>query len=120
MLKKTLTYTDFEGNQRTEDFYFNLSKAEVVKMEAGISGGMSGMLRRIVAAQDTKLIMEVFEDIVIKSYGEKSPDGRRFIKSKELSEAFLQTEAYSDLFMSFISDGTSAADFINAIMPKMD
>ena len=120
MLKKTITYTDFEGNERTEDFYFNLTKAEIMEMEMGTTGGMSEMIRRIMAAQDTAKIIEIFKNVLFKAYGEKSPDGKRFIKSKELSEEFSQTEAYSDLFMELAMNGTAAADFINAIMPKID
>ena len=118
MLKKTMTYTDFDGVQRTEDFYFNLSKAEILEMELGTDGGMGEMLRRIVAAQDKKRIINMFKDIVLKAYGEKTPDGKRFVKSKELSEAFSQTEAYSDLFMELATDGKAAADFVNGIIPQ--
>ena len=118
MLKKTMTYTDFDGVQRTEDFYFNLSKAEILEMEMGTAGGMGEMLKRIVAAKDTKKIINTFKDIVLKAYGEKTPDGKRFIKSKELSDAFSQTEAYSDLFMELVTDGKAAADFVNGIVPQ--
>lgn len=118
MLKKTITYTDFNGEQRTEDFYFNLSKAEIAEMELGTSGGMSEMLKRIVAVKDVKQIIEKFKEILMKAYGVKSPDGRRFIKSEELSKEFTETEAYSDLFMELATDGIVAAEFINAIIPK--
>lgn len=118
MLKRTMTYTDFEGTTRTEDFYFNLSKAEILEMELGTSGGMVEMLKRIIAAQDSKCIIETFKDVIFKAYGEKSPDGKRFIKTKELAEAFSQTEAYSDLFMELATDGAAAAAFINGIVPQ--
>ena len=118
MLKRTINYTDFDGNERTEDFYFNLSKAEILEMEMGISGGMAEMLKRIVAAQDSKQIIDNFKRIILKAYGEKSPDGKRFVKSDELSEAFSQTEAYSDLFMELATNAQSAADFINGLVPK--
>jgi hypothetical protein len=118
MLKKTMTYTDFDGNERTEDFYFNLSKAEVMEMETGTTGGMAQMLQKIVAAQDSKRIIEVFKEIILKAYGEKSPDGKRFVKNKELADAFSQTEAYSDLFMELAMDAKAAAAFINAIIPQ--
>lgn len=117
MLKKTITYTDYEGNQRTEDFYFNLSKAEVTELEMSTDGGMKKMLEKIVAEQDVKKIVAIFKEIILKSYGEKSADGRRFIKSQELSTAFSQTEAYSNLFMEIGFDAKKAADFINGIMP---
>ena len=93
MLKKTITYKDYNGVERTEDFYFNLSKAEAMEMELSITGGLTEMIRKIVAAQDTPTIIATFKQIILKAYGEKSPDGRRFIKSEELSKAFSETEA---------------------------
>jgi hypothetical protein len=118
MLKKTMTYTDFNEQERTEDFYFNLTKAEILEMETSVDGGMTQMLNRIVAMQDNKKLVEEFKAIIVKSYGEKSPDGKRFIKSKELADAFTQTEAYSDLFMELATNAASAADFVNGIIPK--
>lgn len=120
MLRKTITYTDFDQNQRTEVFHFNLSKAEIMEMELGVTGGMTQMLNKIIAEQDVSKIVETFKDIILRSYGEKSPDGKRFIKSVELSEAFAQTEAYSELFMELATDAKAAAAFVNAIIPKMD
>ena len=117
MLKKTITYEDFDGNKRTEDFYFNLSKAEVLEMEMGISGGMSQMLNKIIAAQDGGRVIKTFKDIILKAYGEKSPDGKRFIKSEEISTAFSQTEAYSQLFMELATNADAAATFVNSIIP---
>lgn len=117
MLKKTITYIDCNGNERTEDFFFNLTKAEVLKMEMGVSGGMAEKIKRIIAAQDQPTIIRVFEDIILMAYGEKSDDGKRFIKSKELSTAFMQTEAYSNLFMELATDADAAAKFINGILP---
>ena len=118
MLKKTITYTDYNDLQRTEDFYFNLSEAEVLEMEMGTTGGLAEMIRKIVAAQDAPSIVNVFKDLILKAYGEKSPDGKRFIKSKELSEAFSQTEAYSQLFMELSTDAEKGAAFVNGIMPS--
>ncbi len=117
MLKKTIAYEDYNGVSRKEDYYFNLSKAEVMEMEMGTTGGMAEMIRRIVAAQDTPTLISIFKDLILKSYGEKSADGKRFIKSKELSEAFSQTEAYSILFMELATDAGAASDFVNGIMP---
>ena len=117
MLKKTITYTDYDGNKRSEDFYFNLTKAEVMEMEMTTTGGMQKMLEKIVAEQDAKRIIEIFKDLILRAYGEKSPDGKRFIKSKELTEAFAQTEAYSDLFMELATDANAAAVFVNGIIP---
>ena len=117
MLKKTITYTDYDGNKRSEDFYFNLTKAEITEMEMTTTGGMQKMLEKIVAEQDAKRIIEIFKDLILRAYGEKSPDGKRFIKSKELTEAFAQTEAYSDLFMELATDANAAAVFVNGIIP---
>lgn len=117
MLKKTVTYTDYNGVERTEDFYFNLSKAEVAEMELSVDGGLSQMLENIVAAKDNKQIITMFKDIVLKSYGEKSQDGKRFIKSKEIAEAFSQTEAYSEIFMELALDEKAAVAFVNGIIP---
>lgn len=118
MLKKTMTYVDYDGNNRTEDFYFNLSKAEVMEMELGTTGGMQKMLEKIVAEQDTKRIIEVFKDIILRAYGEKTADGKRFIKSQEITDSFAQTEAYSDLFMELATDADAASKFINGIVPQ--
>ena len=119
MLKKTITYTDYDGNERTEDFYFNLTKAEVAEMEMSYTGGMEKMLRKIVAEKDSKRIVEVFKDLILRSYGEKSADGKRFIKNQELRDAFAQTEAYSELFMELASDAEAAAAFVNGILPTI-
>lgn len=117
MLKKTITYEDYDGNKRTEDFYFNLSKAEIMEMELSVSGGMTQMLNRIVAERDGEKIIKTFKEIILKAYGEKSPDGKRFIKSEELSTAFSQTEAFSQLFMELATDADAAAKFVNGIIP---
>lgn len=118
MLKKTITYTDYNGVERTEDFYFNLNESEIVEMQYGFEGGLAEMLLKIINAQDAPAIIRVMKDIVLKAYGEKSPDGKRFIKSKELSEAFSQTEAYNQLYMELATDDKKGADFVNAIIPK--
>lgn len=118
MLKKTITYTDYNGVERTEDFYFNLSKAESMEIEMGTTGGLSGMIRRIIAAQDTPAIIKVFKELLLKAYGEKSPDGKRFMKGEEISRAFSETEAYSKLFMELATDADAAAKFVNGIVPN--
>lgn len=118
MLKKTITYTNYNGEEITEDFYFNLTKAEIMEMEMTTDGGMSEYLQQIVKAKDTAEIMKIFKKILLESYGKKSPDGRRFIKNDELREEFSQTEAYSQLFMQLATDAEEAAKFINAVVPK--
>ena len=117
MLKKTITYIDYNGVERTEDFYFNLSKAEVLELEMGTTGGLTEMINKIVAAQDTPTLIKIFKDLVLKAYGQKSPDGKRFIKNDDLKEEFAQTEAYSQLFMELATDSDAAAKFVNGIMP---
>lgn len=117
MLKKTITYTDYNGVERTEDFYFNLSKAEITEMELSTSGGYAEMIEKIIAAQDVPTLIKIFKDLILKAYGEKSADGKRFIKSYELSTAFAQTEAYSQLYMELVTDTDASVEFINGIFP---
>lgn len=118
MLKKTIEYVDYNGVERKEDFYFNLTKAEIMEMEMSTEGGLAEMIEKIVATQNTPAIIKIFKQLVLKAYGEKSPDGKRFIKSEELSSAFEQTEAYSELFMELATDADAAAKFVNGIVPS--
>ena len=118
MLKKNIKYVDYDGNDRAEDFYFNLNKAEVIELQLGTVGGLTKTLEKIVQEKDTSRIIEYFKTIILKAYGEKPADGRRFIKSQELRDAFEQTEAYSELFMELASDAKMAAEFINGVLPK--
>ena len=117
MFKKTITYTDYNDVERTETFYFNFTKAEVLEMELGTVGGLSAMIQGIIDAKDTPALIKVFKELVLKAYGEKSADGKRFVKSPELSEAFSQTEAYSDIFMELATDDVAAAKFIKDVTP---
>lgn len=117
MLYKTINYTDYDGNQVSEKFAFNLNQAELAKMQLGTSGGVEGMINRIIKNRDSQAILDTIDNMIMMSYGEKSPDGKRFVKSKELSEAFKQTEAYSVLFMELVTDAKKAADFFNAVVP---
>ena len=119
MLKKTITYTDYNGVERTEDFYFNLTKAELMEMEIGTTGGMADMIKRIIDAKDAPAIIKIFKELVLKAYGEKSADGKRFMKSEEISNGFAQTEAYSQLFMELATDADAAAAFVNGIIPNI-
>lgn len=120
MHTETRTYTDYAGNERTETFHFNLTKAEVLEMEMNQSGGMEQYIKRIIDAQDTAEIIKVFKQLLLTSYGEPSPDGRRFIKSPELSKEFEETEAFSDMFMELSTDDVKAAKFIEDVLPKMN
>lgn len=117
MLKKTITYTDYNGVERKEDFFFNLSKAEIATMEMSTEGGLAEMITKVVDAKDQVAIIKIFKDLVLNSYGEKSTDGKRFIKSEELSTAFSHTEAYSIIFMELATDAEKAAEFVNGIIP---
>lgn len=118
MIKKTITYTDYDGNTRKEDFYFNLSKAELAEMNYGATGGMQKVLERMTQEQDMRRLLELVKEIVLKSYGQKSMDGKRFIKSEQLREEFSQTEAYSNLYVELLEDGDAAAAFFKGILPS--
>lgn len=120
MITKTITYVDYNGTERTEDFYFNLTKAEAMEWEMSKAGGLAELIKKVVAAQDMPTLISLFKELILKSYGEKSLDGKRFIKSKEISEAFSQTEAYSQLFMELATDADKAAAFVNGIVPALD
>lgn len=118
MLKKTITYTDYVDRKWTEDFYFNMTTTELTEMEASTNGGMADYLNRIIKAVDRKKLYGLIRDLILNSYGEKSPDGKRFVKSKELSEAFSQTPAYDVLFMELATSDEAAAEFVKAIIPS--
>lgn len=118
MLKKEIVYTDYNGVERKEIFWFHLSKAELLDMEMTTSGGYAETVQRIIDAKDTSALIRVFKDLIKKSYGVKSEDGRRFVKSDELFEEFSQTEAYSQLYMELTLNADKAAEFINGIIPQ--
>lgn len=117
MLKKMIKYTDYNGVEREEPFYFNLSKADLVEMEMSVDGGFAEFVTKVVQTKDQKELMRLFKSFILKAYGEKSDDGKHFRKSKEISEAFASTEAYSELFMELLSDSDAAAKFINGLAP---
>ena len=118
MIKKTIKYTDFNGIEREEDYYFNLTKAEIAEMELSVDGGLAEKVKKIVAAKDMPTLVKIFKDLVLRSYGVKSDDGRRFIKSEQLRDEFTQTEAYSELFMELSTNADAAVAFVNGIVPK--
>lgn len=118
MHKETVTYTDFDGVERTEDVYFNLSEAEILEMQLSVAGGYDKRLERIVAAKSQPEIIAEFKDMLLKAYGQKSEDGRRFIKTPALTEEFMQTPIYSQLYMKYALDDEAGAAFMNGIMPK--
>ena len=117
MKKEIITYVDYNGEERTEEYFFNLSMAEITEIQLGIEGGMAEKLKKIERDRDVPEAIKFFKDLLFKSYGEKSLDGKRFIKSEELSTAFSQSEAYSTLFMKLVSDPDAAAAFVNGIVP---
>lgn len=117
MLKKTITYTDYDGNSRTEDHYFNLSKSEILEMEFEADGGLEALVNRMVQEQDRAKLIKMFKQLILKSYGIKDLDGRRFVKSPEISESFSQTGAYEELFMELTLDEVKASEFVNGIIP---
>ena len=118
MYKKTVTYEDYKGNTRTEDFYFNLNKAELVELELSTKGGLTVMMDRIIAAQDNATLFKIFKDLVSKSYGVLSDDGRKFVKNQEVLDDFMQTEAYSIIFSELATNAEAAAEFFNNVIPQ--
>lgn len=121
MFTKTIKYTDYNGVEREEKFLFNLTKAELTEMELGTTGGFSETIKKIIETQDSPSIIKIFKELILKSYGEKSADGKRFIKiddnGRSLANAFSQTEAYSQLFMELATDDEKAAEFVNGLIP---
>ena len=117
MIKKTINYTNYNGEQKTKECYFNLSKAEIAEMELEIPGGMAANLKQITEAKDTPSLVKIFKNLILRSYGVKSSDGERFIKNQQVREEFEQSEAYSELFMELATNADSAAEFVNGIIP---
>lgn len=119
MLKKTIEFEDFNGDVVKRDFYFNLTKAEVVELEVSEGNGIVDLIEKITKERNNYEIVRIFKKVILLAYGEKSADGLRFIKTEELSTAFEQTNAYSELFMELASDAGAAEAFVNGILPKM-
>lgn len=118
MLKKTIVYEDFNGEEVSEDFFFHLTQAELVELELSHKDGLSTSLQRIIDAEDGKGIVEEFQNIILSAYGQKSPDGRRFVKNDAVREDFKSTGAYSKLFMELVTDTDAAIEFVNGVIPK--
>lgn len=120
MIKKTITFSDYNGLTRTEDFYFNLNQAELIEMETSVDGGLKGMMQRIMDKKNIPGMMNVFKEFIIKSYGEKTPDGRGFVKINDngvpLYRSFVQTEAYSILYVELVTNADAAVEFINGLI----
>lgn len=118
MLKKTIKYTNYDGVEQERVYHFNFSRAEVAEMEMRADGGLSKQLQNIVESQDRGVILDIFKDLIQKSYGVKSPDGEQFIKNQQVLDAFVQSEAYVELYMELANNSEKAAEFINAVIPK--
>ena len=119
MLKKIIKYTDYEGQERTEPFYFNLTKIEVTEMDIMYEGGLVKTLEKISQTPDIKKVYEIIKEIVLSAYGEKSLDGKKFVKNKDIRDGFSQTEAYSELMMELLSDANMLTTFISGIIPNV-
>lgn len=119
MYTTKISYTDFDGNKRSETHYFNLNEAELTELQYSEAGGFTGMIERLYESQDTSEIIRIFKKLITMSYGVKGPDGRRFIKNARATEEFMQTNAYSQFFMSLATDTNKAIEFLKGIMPVM-
>lgn len=119
MVKKTITYVDYNGQKRTEDHFFHFSQAELAELEFSVDGGLTGLITKIINSVDQTKLIALFKEMIMKSYGIKSDDGKRFIKSKEISESFSQTPAYSMLFMELATNDEEGAKFVNALLPEV-
>lgn len=117
MLKKVVTYTNFEGEQVTETLHFNLTKAELMEMELSVDGGLTSLIKKVVKADSHPEIFRIFKDLILKAYGIR--DGSHFIKSTAISEEFSHTEAFSELFMTVVQDADEASAFISGILPDV-
>lgn len=118
MLKKTITYEDFNGNEHTEDFYFNLTKAELIELQTSENSGFATFLDHILATDDSKEIMAIFKRIIQGAYGVKSADGKSFVKTQQVLDQFIYSNAYSELYTELATNTEEAVKFINGIMPK--
>jgi hypothetical protein len=118
MLKKEITYEDFDGNKVTDTFYFNLNRTEMIEMEVGYEGGLQAALQRIIETKDNKTLISEFKKIILAAYGVKSEDGKRFVKNDKLREEFTQTAAFDALFIELATNDNAAANFIIGIVPK--
>ena len=119
MLKKTVTYTDYNGVERTEDFYFNLTRSELMEMHLTTEGGMDEKINNIIKAKSQPELEKLFKEILLKSYGKKSPDGRLFMKNDEIRAEFEASPVYDELYMKLFTDENAAADFVNGLIPQV-
>ena len=118
MYKKTVTYTDYNDNERTEDFYFSFTKAELLDKQMSVAGGYATVIDNIAKTKDLPAMIKIFKELVMEAYGVKSDDGRRFVKSEELTREFMETPAFSEIYMGLVTDDEAAAEFINKVFPS--
>lgn len=118
MIKKTVVYEDFNGNVRTEELYFNLSKLELTEMQLSIKGGLAETVQAIIETEDKKELLSIFKQLILSAYGIKSEDGLRFVKTQELRDAFASSAAFPELYMEIATDADKASEFVRGIMPK--
>jgi len=118
MLKKTITFEDYNGKEQTEEFFFNLNEAELTELELSEDGGLVNTIEKVVAAENGREIIRLFKVLILSAVGIKSEDGRRFIKNDSIRDEFEQTEAYSKLFIELATEADKATAFVNGILPK--
>lgn len=118
MYIKSITYTDYNGNERTETACFNLNEAELAELNLSTEGGYQEHLRHIVNTHDVPSLVREFKKLIKMSYGIKSPDGRRFVKNENATEEFFQTEAYSQFFMELATNQEAITEFVMGILPE--
>ena len=118
MIKKTVTYNDYNDVQRTETHYFNFNEAEILEMEMSVEGGFAERVQRIIDAKEQSALLRVIKNFVLDAYGVKSEDGKRFIKNDEVRDAFVQSPAYSKIFMELVTNDVLAAEFVNGVVPE--
>lgn len=117
MLKKTIEYVDYNGVKHTEDYYFNLTKAEIIELQMGTKGGFVEAIQEAIKNEDSQTVMKATKDLIMKAYGKKSEDGKRFIKSPELALAFEQSPAYSELYVELLTDDEASSKFMRGVIP---
>jgi hypothetical protein len=116
MIKKEIHFTDFDGNNQVEEAYFNLTEPEIVRLDAKFVGGLDAFTKNIDPVNRPEEVVDLFEDVLSSSYGVKSEDGRRFVKDPVVVGQFLDSAAYSALFMELLGDAEAAAAFMEGVL----
>ena len=118
MLKKTVTYENFNGEQVTKDLYFNLTKKELIDLQVSKDGGLDAYIKKITEEEDKKAMIQLLDSIILAAYGQKSEDGERFIKNKELIDAFVSSMAYDTLIDELFTVEGASLQFMMGLLPK--